>query len=66
MVLILIGYSFLLAVRVKMQKLSIEMEREAKTGNRSTDDDGGSKVKKRSADMDKAMGTEVQLQKNSR
>ena len=49
-----------------MQKLSIEMEREAKIGNRSTDGDGDSKVKKRSADMDKAMVIDVQLQKNSR
>ena len=51
--LILIGYSLLLAVRVKMQKLSIELEKGTKTVNNS-DHGGGnresvrSKVKKRS------------------
>ena len=51
--LILIGYSLLLAVRVKMQKLSIELEKGTRTVNNSDHGDGNhesvrSKVKKRS------------------
>ena len=47
------GYSLLLAIRVKMQKLSIELEKGA-NGNNSSDTNRGrnpdSKVKKRSLD----------------
>ena len=56
--LILIGYSFLLAVRVKMQKLSIEMELETKRANSSENgnlESIKSKVKKRSLPMTKVM-----------
>ena len=58
--LILIGYSLLLAVRVKMQKLSIELEKGTRTVNNS-DHGGGnresvrSKVKKRSVPKNKVM-----------
>ena len=60
MTLILIGYSFLLAVRVKMQKLSIELEKGTKTVNSSDNVGGnlksiGSKVKKRSVLTKKVM-----------
>ena len=58
--LILIGYSLLLAVRVKMQKLSIELEKGTKTVNNSDHGDGNhesvrSKVKKRSVTKNKVM-----------
>ena len=58
MTLILIGYSILLAVRVKMQKLSIELEKETKTVNSSDSntinrESMKSKVNKRSLPMNK-------------
>ena len=58
--LILIGYSLLLAVRVKMQKLSIELEKGTKTVNNSDHGDRNresvrSKVKKRSLPKNKVM-----------
>ena len=52
LVLILMGYSLLLAIRVKMQKLSIELEKGANAENNTSDTNRGrnpdSKVKKRS------------------
>ena len=76
--LILIGYSFLLAVRVKMQKLSIELEKGTKTLNSSDNVGGhlGSKVQKRSVPTNKVMdhpdrvivkssSNEIPFQKNS-
>merc|ERR1712172_34087 len=56
--LILIGYSLLLAVRVKMQKLSIELEKETKTVNSSDSnvinrESMKSKVNKRSLPVNK-------------
>ena len=58
MTLILIGYSLLLAVRVKMQKLSIELEKETKTVNSSDSnavnrESMKSKVNKRSLPVNK-------------
>ena len=48
------GYSLLLAIRVKMQKLSIELEKGTNGENNSSDTNRGrnpdSKVKKRSLD----------------
>ena len=48
------GYSLLLAIRVKMQKLSIELEKGTNAENNSSDTERGrnpdSKVKKRSLD----------------
>ena len=73
--LILIGYSLLLAVRVKMQKLSIELEKGTKTVNNSDHGDRNresvrSKVKKRSLPKNKVMvkvkslSDKIPLQKN--
>ena len=58
MTLILIGYSILLAVRVKMQKLSIELEKGTKTENSSdsnaiNNESMKSKVNKRSLPINK-------------
>ena len=54
LVLILMGYSLLLAIRVKMQKLSIELEKGTNGENNSSDTIRGrnpdSNVKKRSLD----------------